>query len=386
MFESENEMIRALQLEGYRGFESFDLCDLKRVNLLVGKNNCGKTSILEAVNFLVSKGNPFVLTGSAHRRGETGFLDVAETSAPYTRDVLPDVSHLFFGRSMEPGATFRISSDEGFGLLLVELLSLPDVENELSGRDPNSVQQTSLFEDETDSEPALGLRISGDVPDWFPILPVSENGLLSLSRSARLRRFWSGNVLSGPPVAFLTPDSLQPGSMRLMWDKVLAEGREPEVINAMKLLESDLDSIHFLTGDAYRRTSGGVLVGFRTSARRIPLGSLGDGMRRLLALSLSLVRTGDGYLLIDEIDTGLHFSVMEELWKLVVKTARESNVQVFATTHSYDCIQGLAALVESNPGLAADVSVQKVENSLNRAVSLDAEQVRVAVRQDIEIR
>ena len=109
-------------------------------------------------------------------------------------------------------------------------------------------------------------------------------------------------------------------------------------------------------------------------------------MRRLLALSLSLVRTGDGYLLIDEIDTGLHFSVMEKLWKLVVNTARESNVQVFATTHSYDCIQGLAALVDSSPGLASEVSVQKIENSLKNAVSLDAEQIRVAVRQEIEIR
>ena len=109
-------------------------------------------------------------------------------------------------------------------------------------------------------------------------------------------------------------------------------------------------------------------------------------MRRLLALSLSLVRTANGFLLLDEIDTGLHFSAMEEMWRLVVNTARESNVQVFATTHSYDCIQGLAAFVESNPGLASELSVQKIEPSLAEAVSLDAEQVRVAVRQDIEVR
>ena len=174
--------------------------------------------------------------------------------------------------------------------------------------------------------------------------------------------------------------------MRAVWDKVVAEGRESEVINAMKLLESDLESIHFLTGNAYRRTSGGVLVGFRDNSRRLPLGSYGDGMRRLLALSLSLVRTADGFLLIDEIDTGLHFSVMEEMWKLVVNTARESNVQVFATTHSYDCIQGLANLVASSPELAPEVSVQKIESSLPEAVSLDAEQIQVAVRQDIEVR
>lgn len=109
-------------------------------------------------------------------------------------------------------------------------------------------------------------------------------------------------------------------------------------------------------------------------------------MRRLLALSLSLVTTGNGVLLIDEIDTGLHFSVMEEMWKLVVSTARQSNVQVFATTHSYDCILGLAALFESTPTLAPEVSVQKIERSLPESVSLDAKQIRIAVRQDIEVR
>ena len=57
-------------------------------------------------------------------------------------------------------------------------------------------------------------------------------------------------------------------------------------------------------------------------------------MRRLLALSLSLIRTEQGILLVDEIDTGLHWTVMEEMWRLVVETARRSSVQVFATTHS----------------------------------------------------
>ena len=185
---------------------------------------------------------------------------------------------------------------------------------------------------------------------------------------------------------FLAPDSLQLDSMRDTWDKVLAEGRESEVLDAMQILESDLDSIHFLTGDAYRRTSGGVLLGWRKSRRRMPLGSYGDGMRRLLALSVSLVQTANGILLIDEIDTGLHFSVMEEMWNIVVSTACQSNVQVFATTHSYDCIQGLATLVESKPGLGTEISLQKIEPSLAGAVGLGADQIRVATRQGLEVR
>ncbi len=379
-------MIRTLDLQGYRGFESFGLSDLKRVNLLVGKNNCGKTTILEAIDFLISKGNPTVLSRSAHRRGEIGPLRGTKQSSPHGQEMLPDVSHLFFGRRLKPGATFRISSNDDIGMLLIEILSLPEAERALGLLGLEGTQQTSFFADDLDPEPTQAFRITSNVPDWFHVSPVADGGLLYLSRSVRSSSSASGHVPEVPPVEFLTSDSLQLDSMRDMWDKVLAEGREPEVIDAMKVLERNLDSIHFLTGDAYRRTSGGVLLGSRKNSRRVPLGSFGDGMRRLLALSVSLVQTTNGFLLIDEIDTGLHFSAMEEMWKLVVSTARQSNVQVFATTHSYDCIQGLAALVESTTEFAPEVSVQKVENSLPKAVSLDAGQVQVAVRQDIEVR
>lgn len=379
-------MIRTLDLQGYRGFKSFGLSDLKRVNLLVGKNNCGKTSILEAIDFLVSRGNPTVLSRSAHRRGEIGPLRAKRQSSSHSQEMLPDVSNLFFGHQLKQGATFRISSDDDIGMLLIELRSLSEVEHELGLRGLGGTRQTSFFADDLDPEPALGFRITSNVPDWFHVSPVAYDGLLYVSRSIRSGSSSSGQVPEVPPVEFLAPDSLQLDSMRDTWDKVLAEGRESEVIDAMQLLESDLDSIHFLTGDAYRRTSGGVLLGSRKSRRRVPLGSYGDGMRRLLALSVSLVQTANGILLIDEIDTGLHFSVMEEMWNLVVSTARQSNVQVFATTHSYDCIEGLAALVESSPGLGSELAVQKIEPSLAEAVSLDADQIRVAVRQDIEVR
>ena len=77
---------------------------------------------------------------------------------------------------------------------------------------------------------------------------------------------------------------------------------------------------------------------------------------------------------------------MEDMWRLVVETARESSIQVFATTHSYDCVMGLASLLESQPGLSEEVSIQKIERSLPQAVAFDADDIRVAARQNLELR
>ena len=364
-------MLGTLKLDGYRGFDTYELTDLTRVNLLVGKNDCGKTSILEAVHFLVARGDPFVLVRSANRRGE-----VNDAGAEPRPGVRPDVSHVFFGRRFEPGAGFRLSADGGQREVSVTVRSA----------DPDD--GPSLFENDADDFHVLVLEIEGASIKRPTVLPVAENGELPDSRHLRFRARGSEGAPAPPPVQFVTPDSLDLDPMRAMWDRVLMEGRESDVIRAMKLLEPELDSIHFLTSDAPRMRSrrAGVLLGFRGAGRRAPMGSYGDGMRRLLALSLSLMHTAKGILLIDEIDTGLHWTVMEEMWRLVVETARRSSIQVFATTHSFDCIRGLASLVESHPDLAGDVSIQKIERSLGRAVNVDAQGIRVAVEQNIEVR
>ena len=367
-------MLRNLKLDKYRSFDEYELSNLSRVNLLVGKNDCGKTSILEAIHFLALRGDPMVLAECAGRRGE-GAGVAPRSAAPSlaeagsgSRQVGPSIARFFFGHRFAPGATLRVSG-EGHGCVSVGV-RLPDEADDVDPSAFNLLIESS----------ALGTNLA---------IPVTENGYMVNYRRQRYRGRWFDQP-SPPPVQFVALDSLDGEALREAWDTALKEGRETEAIDALKLLHDDVESIVFLTSDASRTESGraGVLLGFRGDGRRerVPLGSHGDGMHRLLALSLALVRAAGGILLIDEIDTALHWTVMDDMWRLVVETARKSSMQVFATTHSFDCIRGLSALVESRPDLAGEVSIHKIGRPLRKAVHLDAEDVRVAVEQDIEVR
>lgn len=367
-------MLRNLKLRKYRSFDEYELSNLSRVNLLVGKNDCGKTSILEAIHFLVSRGDPMVLAECAGRRGEG--TDVAPRSAAPSlteagsgsRLIGPSIARFFFGHRFAPGATLRVSSD-GHGRVSVEV-RLPD---EADDGDPSAFQ----------------LLIKSSALNTTFAIPVTENGYMVNYRRQRFRGPWFDQA-SPPPVQFVTLDSLDGEALREAWDTALKEGRETEAIHAVRLLHEDVESIVFLTSDASRAESGraGVLLGFGGNGRRerVPLGTHGDGMHRLLALSLGLLRAADGFLLIDEIDTGLHWTVMEDMWRLVVDTARKSSVQVFATTHSLDCIRGLAALVESCPDVAGEVSIHKIERALQKAVRFADDDIPAIVDQNIEVR
>ena len=369
-------MLHTLSLNGFRGFESYRLSGLARVNLLVGKNNSGKTSVLEAVELLVSEGNPRVLYNSLERRGERWTRRI--------RKPIMDVAHIFHGHVCTPGVSFELSSDDGKGTLRVKILSLEEVGEAADDWDLRVKQhkmQSTLFDSDEDVTPIFGMSIDRGDHERKIVLPVMEGGPIGIGYEVPLRRMRSG--YSGNPVHFLTLDAFDPAPMGGLWDTVLEKGVEAEIVSDMRLLEPDLDSIIFLTSAG---PGSGILLGLHNGGRRLPIGTYGDGMKRLLALRLSFIGAENGVLLGDEIDAGLHWTVMEEMWKLVIEVARRLNVQVFATTHSYDCIRGLGFLLRKHPELEEQVSLQKVTRLRPEAVCLQGDQIRIAAEQDIEVR
>lgn len=361
-------MIRDLELSSYRSFDSYELVDLAPVNLLVGRNNSGKTSIMEAIHFLASGGDPYVLRQGASRRDE---MNVLRSSGNGCHQA-PDVSHLFRGRRFSPGSEFVITSNGGRSAVRMTVEDAKD----------SYPHQQSLFAGEMEDAKLLAIRIAGTTMEKSIVLPATEDGSLHLT--SPVARVPGLDALPTSPARFITAASVGVRSMRRMWDAVVLEGREAEVVDAMKFVEHDLTSIHFLGAGA--SPLGDIVLGFQPGTRRVPISSQGEGTHRLLALALSLTQLSGGVLLIDEIDTGLHWTVLEDMWKLVIDGATSGGTQVFATTHGFDCIRSLAGLAASHPELASNVSVQKIERALGRAVGFDIADVKRAVDDDIELR
>ncbi len=119
---------------------------------------------------------------------------------------------------------------------------------------------------------------------------------------------------------------------------------------------------------------------------RIPIGSMGDGIWHILGLALNIVQSMDGILLVDEIDTGLHHTVMESVWKFICDATKRYNVQVFATTHSRDCYQSLAAICRDSVSDKSEVTIQRIERGRDCAVSYTEQEIIAAAKRDIEVR
>ena len=370
-------MIEELQVENYRSFKTYSVNGLKRVNLLTGRNNSGKTSLLEAVEFLSSKGDPGVLADIAIRRSELLSMDSgAFASRP---DTLVDAAHLFFGHRLVPGSAFQITSGDLKNSVIVRVAKQSEFE-----KSPILID----MEESDDASPYV-IVIERTMPNRsrssIP-MQLSANGGF---RARDARSIFRSAIQQEPtfPLQLITADSLQANQMAMLWDGVLRERREGAVFESLRILDEAIEDVAFLNDERSVRSGRlGVVLGCRGQDRRMPLGSYGEGMRRLLALSMSLVSVSKGILLVDEIDTGLHYSVLADMWKLVIGTAIKNDIQVFATTHSLDCLRGLNAACERDPELASEISLQTIDRNLDVSIAGDASDLKSAMNMGIEVR
>jgi AAA15 family ATPase/GTPase len=118
----------------------------------------------------------------------------------------------------------------------------------------------------------------------------------------------------------------------------------------------------------------------------IPLRSLGDGMQRMLGIALALVNAKDGVLLVDEVENGLHYTILPQLWRLIFETARRLNVQVFATSHSWECIQAFQQAAEEDTESEGLLIRLQLKGEEIVAVVVDEEHLGIATSERIEVR
>jgi len=109
-------------------------------------------------------------------------------------------------------------------------------------------------------------------------------------------------------------------------------------------------------------------------------------MWRMLAMAIAISQCKGSVLLVDEIDTGLHYTVLPDMWRLIMESARDLDVQVFATTHSSDCIEALASVCASDGLLSELATLHRVERNSRTSTPYSGRDIMIAAEKQVEVR
>lgn len=361
-------MLSEIDVRHFRLFSQLKIDDLARVNLIVGLNNSGKSTLLEAIFLLMSQNNPSALLELLSLRGETVYLN-DRNQKPSGRGF--QSSHVFWGHQLTPNNRIDIS---GVNLDRKQL------------RIYLEPRQVSLFESHpfesgvADLDTATANLVIDYGEHQRYTLPVDGDGIL-LERYIRTPR--TGRSGQDTPVNLVTTEYLDYEQIARLWDQITLTDKEMKVVEALQILEPKVQRISFTS---QRTSNSGILVKIQDETVPVPLGSLGDGMRRILALIASLVNSENGILLVDEIDAGLHYSILEDVWRLIFDTAERLNLQVFATTHSGDCVKAFSKVSQHYEEKAGRLLRMEQHGNKQKAVDYQADELAIALLEEIEVR
>ena len=362
-----------LVVKGFRGIEDLKISRLGRVNLISGKNGVGKTTLLDAVRAYAARGRIFALESILHSREGV----VSSIEYKVTNETLgPNWTSLFHGREASSDTRISIGPTDKTLRLHIEVAPFKE---EWSGM--WRMELPRQFLDKEIRVVRVKFRNSEHI---IPMVPLTTRVLYEFGTQLEY------SLPSEVACEVLGPGLPGSAAIAQFWDRVVLTDEESRAEDALNLIYGGMVERVAMVGDGVseRTTQRRAVVKLDGEENPVPLMSLGDGAVRLFGVTLALANSKDGFLLIDEMENGIHYSLQFDFWKMVMKAAHENNVQVFATTHSWDCIRSFAyAAMETEDVEGTLVRLHHHRrNGKVRAIEYSESDLRVVAEQGIEVR
>lgn len=365
-------MYTSFHVKNFKCFQDINITEIRRVNLIAGMNNVGKTSLLEAFFIHAGAYNPeIILRVNAFRGIEKFKLRFGDWNEIPWISLFNNFNIL--NRVELTGEIEKI----GYKALRMKVLYQPDELAKIQLTEIRGYQQTI-------DGGVHPLDVSGNIMQVLELKyqEGEQSGIYYMIFDTKGLR--TESIL--PPASF--PVIFLPSKQRISltddaerFGKLEIQGKQDVLLKVLKVIEPRLNRVAMVI------TGGNpVIHGDIGLNRLIPLPFMGDGMVRLSSIVLAIGNAANGIVLIDEIENGLHHSILPRVWQAIGAAAQEFNTQVFATTHSLECITAAhKAFMESG---SYDFRLHRLERKDEkiRAVTYDQEDLNSAIETGFEVR
>lgn len=358
-------MYSSFDIKNFRGFDELTLEGLGRINLIAGKNNVGKTALLEAL---------WVHNGAA---SPNRTLQLDAQRGIRRADPESTIDNLFYGFNHDSVIELSATGDwsDKKRLLKVSTQEHSVIQYELD----------ELYDDQPDSESIVSQNeIVLNYLDEYEETITSTGWLVERADSPGVWTIRADTFHSSPaslaPGIFLRTRRLSGSTDARNYSRLEIRGEHGGVLQILQEIEPRLKRLVI--------ASNGPLPAIYADVGVLPLSPvqlLGEGMSRTLTVALAMCRAPKGLVMVDEIENGLHHTVMEEVWKALGAFSRRFDVQLFATTHSYECIGAAYRAFEMD--VKDDLRLYRIDRSKGqlRAVRYDRKRIGRVLETGMEV-
>lgn len=324
-------MFRRIGIDSYRGLRNVELNNLGQINVIVGANNSGKTSILEAIQLFDNEDVLENIIAIAKRRE-------SQVMMPLGKNRLLPFEMFLYSFDMHEGRIKELYLEaETYeykrccvgvqGVLDRDFYDINELPRSEAERYRMCADEDGYIR-ELDGEYIFDLEERKEGVYHFRETQLKP----SVSNEAERR-----HALQQKKILYISPMDIYTNRIisASIYKGMLAKEKS-RLIDLLRLFDDRIINIETVMNHGYPA------VGIETEdCGLVPISIFGDGLKKVLALACAVVKMKNGVILIDEFETGIHKRALEQVAEWLASVAESYNVQVFLTTHSSDAIEAL---------------------------------------------
>ncbi len=351
-------MIENVEITRFRGIKLLTLEKIARLTIIGGKNNCSKTSILEALSMLYDNKNPMLFAKISAGRGINVYpMETEFVFAPFFNEFeINNSIRIITNKNIKDARTLNISIDKRH----INNVQVPN----LNFQNNMGIATEALKLEYSKGSSVYEESYLSIIPQGFNYEIKKDTGILKILTAFFPARNANNHEENVEKLGKLDIDNLVDDIVEILH----------VIVPSLKSISSiKIGNISMIYADIGKK-------------KKVPLSSMGDGISRLLSIVLSIATAKNGVIFIDEIENGLHYSVIEELWVGIAKASKKFNCQVICTTHSHEFLSYVnKANIDNNIDDFLYIRLDKKDEMINGKY-FDKNLLNVAIKNDMEIR
>lgn len=358
-------MIKSCKIRNFKSLQRCELKNIKRITLLGGKNNTGKTALMEALFLHFDRLNPeCFIRLNAWRGVQYMKISSSELFAPF-----------FYNYDRTKKIEIEVSN---IGNVIEEMAieTIADLNSKISFDNININKMDVSNRTFTSEILKMRVKFTGGNNRKQEIVThtIEGNNLNVHVDNGRPNDITKAVFLVAKQIAGDNGNAIRYGEL-------VKENEEEQILNFLRYIEPRLKSLTTVQ----LQDNMTMLYGDIGMNKKIPINYMGDGIARILSILLAIISNKDGVVFIDEIENGIHHSVMQDVWEMVNMASKKYNCQVIATTHSYEC---LSSLILGTKSSKEDIAYIRLERNEDKILSKEYEydMLSVATEQGWEVR
>jgi AAA15 family ATPase/GTPase len=352
-------MIENIDINNFRCFDRLKVSGCKRINLISGKNNIGKTALLEAI-FINSKPTKDTVFSLCDLRRESSKFSEISLETTY--------NNFFFKQEIRSSCSIEtIFEDASSKIVKINI----GEEESFSDRLDLTLNQVSLW-----------LKTNIDNSDFYDTIILSTKQQISTPshKNKTPRPYLNPKYIQN---SSFIPSSLVSSTVSLTeaFDTARLNDKDEEVLKAFQIIDNSIIAVESFS------VPEPTMYLKRQGEKRLPLSLFGDAMNRIADIILKIINNQDSVLLIDEIENGIHHSNQIAFWDFLYRLAEQLNVQIFATTHSLEMTEAFIKAGLNRQDSAAHFELVRHEKT-NKIVAInrDIETLEYGISHHKEVR